>query len=270
MRSGAGPSRTIWQSFATTTPWANTTRSSWITWRSRRHLNIHQLVYNKSFVQIEQLFCSCLEKISTLKRDSNGVSPIEKQLETTLNHSAVSFHLLPLANGAPNKTPDKQPPRKRSRSRSKPRATPKANPKQKGGGKGKTRASVAGGPMYQRQWFTKPKNPKPERRLCWAFNLPGGCNKVAPGSACDRGLHLCAEPGCQKPHSMQQHQWGQGVDTVSLESTSVAGSSKQICDFDQHLSQLFCREVFAGSGRLSATLKSLGLNDSIGVDSHLK
>lgn len=37
-------------------------------------------------------------------------------------------------------------------------------------------------------------------------------------------------------------------------------------DFNQPLNQLFCIEVFAGSGRLTASLKSLGLVDSIGVD----
>ena len=45
---------------------------------------------------------------------------------------------------------------------------------------------------------------KDGRRLCWDFNLKG-CSKCAPGMACDRGLHQCAEPGCDQNHPMYQH-----------------------------------------------------------------
>ena len=42
------------------------------------------------------------------------------------------------------------------------------------------------------------------KRLCWDFNLAKGCDLAKPGQACPKGLHLCAEPGCQKPHSLTQ------------------------------------------------------------------
>ena len=38
-------------------------------------------------------------------------------------------------------------------------------------------------------------------------------------------------------------------------------------NFNQPLNQLFCIEVFAGSGRLTASLKAIGLADSVGIDS---
>ena len=43
------------------------------------------------------------------------------------------------------------------------------------------------------------------KRLCWDFHLATGCDLAKPGQACPKGLHLCAEPGCQKPHSLTQH-----------------------------------------------------------------
>ena len=44
-----------------------------------------------------------------------------------------------------------------------------------------------------------------KKRLCWAFNLPNGCSAAKPGETCSKGLHVCAEPGCFKHHSLQQH-----------------------------------------------------------------
>jgi hypothetical protein len=44
------------------------------------------------------------------------------------------------------------------------------------------------------------------KRICFAFNLPGGCSAAAPGKECPKGLHVCMEPGCYKPHSVLQHQ----------------------------------------------------------------
>jgi hypothetical protein len=41
--------------------------------------------------------------------------------------------------------------------------------------------------------------------ICFAYNLPGGCTQAAPGRRCQRGLHVCAEPGCTAHHSLQKH-----------------------------------------------------------------
>jgi hypothetical protein len=41
--------------------------------------------------------------------------------------------------------------------------------------------------------------------ICFAFNLPNGCTQAKPGARCNRGLHICAEPGCGGHHSLQTH-----------------------------------------------------------------
>jgi len=40
--------------------------------------------------------------------------------------------------------------------------------------------------------------------ICFNFNL-GGCDKAPPGGRCSRGLHVCAEPGCEKPGPVRDH-----------------------------------------------------------------
>ena len=42
--------------------------------------------------------------------------------------------------------------------------------------------------------------------ICFSFNLPGGCAECQPGQTCSKGKHLCMFPGCQKAHSLQQHE----------------------------------------------------------------
>ena len=43
------------------------------------------------------------------------------------------------------------------------------------------------------------------RRVCFNFNLHSGCDQAPPGASCNRGAHICAEPGCGQPHSLQDH-----------------------------------------------------------------
>eukprot|EP00435_Cladocopium_sp_Y103_P007410 s3328_g2.t1 len=161
-----------------------------------------------------QAFMLMSERLTTLKKDSAGKTAIEKEIMNVLSHSSVSFHLLPLAKGGNIKTPAQpaQPkttaaetPRKRSRSPSRQKPRPG---KGKGGGKGKTGKGGnrrGRGPNVPELLIGKALQTKDQKRICWAFNLPNGCAKASPGGSCDRGLHVCAEPGCQKPHSMQSH-----------------------------------------------------------------
>lgn len=41
--------------------------------------------------------------------------------------------------------------------------------------------------------------------ICWNFNMPVGCAEARAGARCSRGLHVCAEPGCQQPHGLTAH-----------------------------------------------------------------
>jgi hypothetical protein len=43
------------------------------------------------------------------------------------------------------------------------------------------------------------------RRLCFNFNMAQGCPNAPPGGACDKGHHICCEPGCGQAHSLTRH-----------------------------------------------------------------
>ena len=148
------------------------------------------------------------EKLSSLKRDAQGDLPLEHELKKVLSHPSVSFHLLPLptksekpaAAPKPKATPRPEPARP-TRSR-----TPKRPSKpSKGQGKGKKGSKRGRGPNIPRGLIGKNLQTDAGERLCWAFNLEQGCSEAQPGQKCSRGLHLCAEPGCGKAHSLQSH-----------------------------------------------------------------
>jgi len=143
------------------------------------------------------------EKISSLKRDPQGALPLETEIQKALAHPTVSFHLLPLP--AKSSVPEKP---KKDRSRTLPKSSPanKGAPSTKGKGKGRKGSNKKGrGPNIPKGLIGKALQTAPGERLCWAFNLDRGCTEASPGGKCSRGLHLCTEPGCQKPHSMQHH-----------------------------------------------------------------
>ena len=164
-------------------------------------VSIHQILRAD-----RQAFMLMSERLTTLKKDANGKTAIEKQIVQVLSHSSVSFHLLPLAKGAAPKVPQPKPapnnPRKRSRSPSRPSQRPQ--PKGKGGGKGKKNKRQRG-PNVPEPLIGKTLQTRDGKRICWAYNLPNGCSKAAAGSSCERGVHICMEPGCQRPHSLQNH-----------------------------------------------------------------
>lgn len=75
----------------------------------------------------------------------------------------------------------------------------------KGKGKGKKGKSPPM-PLELRGKYHRTASGQP---ICFAFNTVGGCSSgVKPGEACSRGLHVCMEPKCQKPHSLVDHKKG--------------------------------------------------------------
>ena len=154
-----------------------------------------------------QAFMLMSERLTTLKKDATGRMPIEREITNVLNHSSVCFHLLPLAKGSGTKTPPQKTPKEPAkRSRSPSRTKPRGQPKGKAAGKGKGGKNKRGrGPNVPEALIGKTLQTKDNKRICWAYNLANGCTKAAAGAACDRGLHVCAEPGCQQAHSMQKH-----------------------------------------------------------------
>ena len=163
------------------------------------YLDIHQFQCIK-FSEQTEAFLFRSEKMNTLKRSASGALPLDVLLPSILNQPTVAFHLLPLA-GSSNKASSstKTPATERKRSR----APTRHQPKNKGRGKGKSKKGR--GPNVPSALIGKAFETPQKKRLCWAFNLPNGCSAAKPGETCSKGLHVCAEPGCFKHHSPQQH-----------------------------------------------------------------
>ena len=212
-------------------------------------------------------FLLMAEKLTTLKKTATGENPFEKSLQSILSHSMVSFQLLPMPQVSSNKTGTK-PERKRSRSPKRQQTTKVASAsKEKGKGKGKR--PKGRGPNIPKALIGKALEAPGGKRLCWAFNLQG-CNDAAPGQSCSKGVHLCAEPNCAKPRPMSQHpsrgSWlasPTAEGTAELTSRPVGFAQKVL---GRTIHDLFCIEVFSGTGRLTAVLQTLGARGSFGVD----
>ena len=152
------------------------------------------------------VFLRASELTTTLKRSAGGQLPLDTILDAILLDPSVAYHLLPLplSNSSSAET---------SKDGKRPSADPGSSQR---GAKIQKFAKRPGGPgAVKKTNFAVPKEligklrqtPK-GHRLCWSFNLPCGCADAKPGGKCSRGLHLCAEPSCLKPHSMQQHSAG--------------------------------------------------------------
>ena len=149
------------------------------------------------------VFLRAAELTTTLKRNSGGQLPLDNILSTILLDPSVAYHLLPLpVSGSSSAEPSKDGKR----------PGPDASASQRGAKHQKVGKKTGGPGAARKTSFAVPKElvgklhqtPK-GHRLCWSFNLPCGCADAKPGGKCARGLHLCAEPGCLKPHSLQQH-----------------------------------------------------------------
>ena len=129
------------------------------------------------------------------------IIPLDLQLPTILSQPNVAFHLLPLSGGA-SKAPSMAKasnPKKRSRS-------PRKQQPVKGKGWPKGRSGKNRGPIPA-GLINKALETPQKQRLCWAYNLPNCCSKAKAGESYSKGIHLCAEPGCFKPRSLQDHRW---------------------------------------------------------------
>ena len=148
-------------------------------------------------------FVRIAEKVRSLKVAADGSRPLDRAFENILEDTHVSFHLLPLAiPEKPKFVP--QPPLKRKTEETGGLDDKADKPTKKGKGNGKGKK---GGTRLRvpKELIGKWSQNKDGERLCWAFNMQCGCTDAAPGGKCSRGLHLCAEPGCLQPHSLQDH-----------------------------------------------------------------
>jgi len=144
-------------------------------------------------------FTRIAEQVKSVRREADGTLPLDAALKSIVLDPSVSFHLLPLALERKETPP---PPDGGAYKR-----TFDQMRGHKGKGKGKQDRSWKGskGPRAPKELIGKAWTTARGKRLCWDFNLAKGCDGAKPGQACSKGLHLCAEPGCQKPHSLTQH-----------------------------------------------------------------
>ena len=131
-----------------------------------------------------------------VKRRADGVLPLDEELRGLQSDPKVVFHLLPLphtpvstyhisGDGGDDSWPET---------------------KGKGKGKGKLKRKWKAPKNMPAPLAGKQSETKSGKPLCWNFNLEHGCKSgVAAGGKCDKGLHLCMEPGCQKPHPLHKH-----------------------------------------------------------------
>lgn len=103
------------------------------------------------------VFLDLAEVLTTLKRNTAGELPLEKELMTTLARPNVSFHLLPLRHPKPRQRPIQTP----TSAREKIRVTPPLLHPTRGSHVPKdvekaNRNAKAGGPTSQRTWLAKP------------------------------------------------------------------------------------------------------------------
>jgi len=156
-------------------------------------------------------FLHLADILTSLKRDANGDLPLEIELPRVIVRPSVSFHLLPLATVTPMAPPTPKPqplnPVSNKRKREEP---PQPSPRRgahgrKGKGKGKTKSKKGRGPNVPKELVGKSLETADGRRICWPYNLATGCTDTHPGGQCSRGVHVCAEPGCGKTHSLQAH-----------------------------------------------------------------
>ena len=174
--------------------------------------------------------------IST-REAADGSFPLGDALLALKGDPSIALYLAPLA----------KPVQSSSAAPSRPAPYHAAGPKQSAGkGKGKSSGKGKAPPMPQelRGKYHKTAANEP---ICFAFNTSAGCSHsttVKAGDRCPKGLHVCAEPKCQQPHSLQQHRW-------------LGGFARDLKGLQ--IEQLFMLEVFAGGAVLTSVAKQFGL-----------
>ena len=133
--------------------------------------------------------------IQNIRQDGAGNYPLGVALLNLRNDPNITLYLAPLAKSSVPVI-------------SNPGGVHRPNPYDAGPnhkGKGKSKGKRTSPPIPQElrgKWF-KLASGEP---ICFGFNCKSGCSsKTKPGDKCSRGWHVCAEPRCQKNHSLQQH-----------------------------------------------------------------
>ena len=142
------------------------------------------------------------EKLTTLKRQPDGVLPLDKALGDLQSDPGVMFHLIPLpADKSAAAKPASSDP-KRDDVASKPSNVRKKDKKsQKGRGKGNKGKPASKGKMPT-ELIGLHQQDKAGRRMCYNYNLARGCDLAPAGQSCQKGSHTCMR--CFGAHSAHQ------------------------------------------------------------------
>ena len=141
--------------------------------------------------------------VNEVRQRRDGTYPLGEALLALMHDPNITLFLMPVAKAASSST--SSPWRNQTQNRSEPYVQ-NTNPG-KGRGKSKSKKGGRGTPPIPTELRGKWHRTGSGEPLCFGFNCATGCNdkSVQPGQRCARGWHLCAEPKCQRPHSLQQH-----------------------------------------------------------------
>ena len=176
--------------------------SAWVTFLCESlHREVPQGYSRANLTQVVGCDKAAWARLATLnvatREAPDGTFPLGIALLGLKGDPSIALHLAPLAKplqsttAAPSRPAPYQPQAPRQQH---------GKGKGKAGGKGKQLPM----PLELRGKYHETASNEP---ICFAFNTVGGCShsSVKPGDRCPRGFHVCAEPKCQQPHSLQQH-----------------------------------------------------------------
>ena len=132
--------------------------------------------------------------LQDIRQNAAGEYPLGMALLNLRMDPNITLYLAPLAKAAAPHNPGGVTLR----------ASPyDGGPGPKGKGKGKGKKTSPPVPQELRgKWYKMPSGDP----ICFGFNCKSGCSaKVKAGEKCAKGWHVCAEPRCQKNHSLVQH-----------------------------------------------------------------
>ena len=164
---------------------------------------------------------------SGVRRGPDGLRPLDVHLPSVVDSPQVRYLLMPLpasgrsmpdseAASQGNKRSLEQAIRDLKAENKRLRASHVPSPPGGGGGGHKGGGGKGSGKKGPGRGTGKPRVPAAligksfqtpaGEPICFAFNLPSGCSTQVPaGGSCPRGMHVCAEPGCNRHHSLTEH-----------------------------------------------------------------
>ena len=209
-----------------------------------------------------QVFMHMIRTGVQLKRLPNNELDMDTAILRALQSYEVGFHLLPLPKASAASSTDGAKTADSTYKQSYPNKTNRWEPyKGKGknqGGKSKGKGKSTGILPKQLLGRDNVSSDPHGRRLCFNYNM-GKCDEVPDGGECSKGWHLCCRKGCFSPHAEKDH----GKKKWRLDRISA------LVDAGADISQCMVVEIFAGTGRVTASLKEFGLLSCFGTD-HVK